>query len=168
ITVFDLKVKPLPYQDVHSMIEDTLHQQGMEEISSLVYEKTKGNAFFTIQFIRVLLDQHLLSYNDKEKIWTADLEKIKAQSFSDNVVDLMIRKIKSLAPDTQYSLTMAAAIGNKFDLELVSAIMGTAAKEVLQHLWPALTEGYITPVNENYRMFDIEELSIAPANVLFS
>ncbi len=168
ITIFDLKVKPLPYKDVHSMIEDTLHQKGMDEISALVFEKTKGNAFFTIQFIRVLLDQRLLMYNENAKSWTADLEKIKAQSFSDNVVDLMIRKIKSLDPSTQFSMTMAAAIGNKFDLELVSSIMDIPAKDVLQHLWPALIEGYITPVNENYRMFVIEELSIAPSNVLFS
>jgi len=168
ITVFDLKVKPLPYEDVHSMIEDTLHQEGMDEITSLIFEKTKGNAFFTIQFIRLLLDQRLLAYDENEKIWTADLDNIKAQSFSDNVVDLMIRKIKTLEPATQYSMTMAAAIGNKFDLELVSAIMDASAKEVIQHLWPALTEGYITPINEYYRMFGIEELSIAPSNVVFS
>jgi predicted ATPase len=80
----------------------------------------------------------------------------------------MVRKIKSLDPSTQYSMTMAAAIGNKFDLELVSAITDSSAKEVIQHLWPALTEGYITPINENYRMFGIEELSIAPSNVVFS
>ncbi|MEP6793939.1 MAG: adenylate/guanylate cyclase domain-containing protein, partial [Saprospiraceae bacterium] len=168
ITIFDLKVKPLPYEDVHSMIEDTLHQEGMDEISRLVFEKTKGNAFFTIQFIRLLLDQRLLIYDENRKTWTADLDKIKAQSFSDNVVDLMIRKIRSLEPATQFSLTMAAAIGNKFDLEIVSAIMNAPAKEVIRHLWPALAEAYITPINEYYRMFDIEELSIAPSNVIFS
>ncbi|HZV71711.1 MAG TPA: AAA family ATPase [Saprospiraceae bacterium] len=168
ITVFDLKVKPLPYEDVHSMIQDTLHQKGMEEISGLIFDKTKGNAFFTIQFIRLLLDQHLMVYSENEKVWTADVEKIKAQSFSDNVVDLMIRKIKSLEPATQFSLTMAAAIGNKFDLELLSALINSSPKEVLEQLWPALTEGYITPINENYRMFGIEELSIDPSNVIFS
>jgi predicted ATPase len=41
VTIFDLKVKPLPYEDVHSMIEDTLHQEGMEEISKLIFDKNK-------------------------------------------------------------------------------------------------------------------------------
>jgi predicted ATPase len=54
ITVFDLKVTPLPYEEVHLMVEDTLHQKDMDELSTLIYEKTKGNAFFTIQFIRLL------------------------------------------------------------------------------------------------------------------
>ena len=168
INIFDLKVKPLPYEDVNAMIEDTLHQDNMDEISGLIYEKTKGNAFFTIQFIRLLLDQHLLKFDESEKIWTADIAKIKAQSFSDNVVDLMIRKIRSLEPDTQHSMTMAAAIGNTFDLKLVSAIMEASPLSVIQHLWPALNEGYITPLNESYRMFVIEELNVPSEHVIFS
>ncbi len=168
ITIFDLKVKSLPYEVVHSMIEDTLHQKGMEEISGLIYEKTKGNAFFTIQFIRVLLDQGFLVYDENAKVWTADLEKIKAQSFSDNVVDLMIRKIKTLAPETQFSLTMAAAIGNTFDLGLVSAIMQQSPDDVIRHLWPALADGYINPINDYYRMFGIEELQVSASLVVFS
>lgn len=168
INVFDLKVRPLPFEDVSQMIEDTLHQSDMEEISALIFEKTKGNAFFTIQFIRLLLDQQYLKYDEFDKVWTADIEKIKAQSFSDNVIDLMIRKIKSLEVPTQRALTMAAAIGNTFDLGLVSDVMNMPPSEVIQHLWPALTERYLTPLNENYRMFVIDDLDISPSNVIFS
>ncbi|HEX5112933.1 MAG TPA: serine/threonine-protein kinase PknK, partial [Saprospiraceae bacterium] len=168
ITVFDLKVTPLPYEEVHLMVEDTLHQQDMGELSTLIYEKTKGNAFFTIQFIRLLLDQQLLSFDEPTKKWTANIDKIKAQSFSDNVVDLMVRKIKSLETTTQHSMTMAAAIGNKFDLHLLSLITGETPLIALNHLWPALTEGYLVPLNDSYRMLSIEELNINPADVLFS
>ena len=168
INIFDLKVMPLPYEDVNSMIEETLHQKNMDEVSRLIYDKTKGNAFFTIQFIRLLLDQKFLKFDERENLWKADISKIKAQSFSDNVVDLMIHKIRSLDPVTQHSMTMASAIGNKFDLHLVSAIMESPPATVIQHLWPALNEGYVMPLNENYRMFEIEELKVAPEDVLFS
>ncbi|HJW31655.1 MAG TPA: hypothetical protein VJ508_20680, partial [Saprospiraceae bacterium] len=168
ITIFDLKVKPLPYEDVHRMVEDTLHQEQMDEVSSLIYDKTKGNAFFTIQFIRLLLDQRLLAFDEKSKKWTADIARIKAQAFSDNVVDLMVRKIRSLDDKTQFSMTMAAAIGNKFDLALLSLITGETAQQTLDHLWPALTEGYLMPLNDKYRMLAIVELDIKPEEVLFS
>lgn len=168
ITVFDLKVKPLPYEEVKLMVEDTLHQKNMDEVASLIYEKTKGNAFFTIQFIRLLLDQQLLVYNEIEKTWTASIDKIKAQSFSDNVVDLMVRKIKSLDEKTQYSMTMAAAIGNKFDLDLVSSITQEKPQAVMEHLWPALREGYVIPLNDKYRMLEVKELNVAPGEILFS
>jgi len=168
ITVFDLKVTPLPYEEVHMMVEDTLHQKEMDELSSLIYEKTKGNAFFTIQFIRLLLDQQLLAFDEPSKKWTASIDRIKAQAFSDNVVDLMVRKIKSLEAGTQHSMTMAAAIGNKFDLNLVSLITGEPPITALNHLWPALTEGYLVPLNDSYRMFAIEELKINPTDVIFS
>lgn len=168
ITVFDLKVKPLPYEDVHAMVTDTLHQDDMAEVSGLIYEKTKGNAFFTIQFIRLLLDQHLLVYDEQEKKWTAAIDQIKAQAFSDNVVDLMIRKIRSLPDRTQYTMTMAAAIGNKFDLKLLSTIIKESPLAVMDHLWPALKEGYLIPLNDNYRMMAVEELQVKPQDVLFT
>ncbi|MEO5906183.1 MAG: AAA family ATPase, partial [Saprospiraceae bacterium] len=101
ITLFDLKVKPLPYHDVQRMLEDTLHQQKMEEVSRLIFDKTKGNAFFTIQFIRHLLDKRFLAYNEEKKIWSTDINSIREQSYSDNVVDLLILKIKSLDQMTQ-------------------------------------------------------------------
>ncbi len=168
ITVFDLKVKPLPYEDVKTMLEDTLHQPDVDEVSKLIYEKTKGNAFFTIQFIRHLLDQQLLIFNEQDKTWTADIEKIKAQSYSENVVDLMIRKIKSLEESTQQTMTLASVFGNTFNLDGLSAMIRKSPAEVMNHLWPALSEGYLTPVNDTYRMFLFEELNISPENVLFS
>ncbi|MEO6133451.1 MAG: hypothetical protein ABIQ02_16545, partial [Saprospiraceae bacterium] len=139
-----------------------------EDISTLIYEKTKGNAFFTIQFIRHLLDQRLLLYHEELKAWTADIAKIKAQSYSENVVDLMVIKIKSLDESTQQTMTLASVFGNTFNLDGLSAMVKKPAREVMEHLWPALTEGYITPVNDAYRMFQVEELNILPENVLFS
>jgi predicted ATPase/class 3 adenylate cyclase len=168
ITVFDLKVSPLPFEDVKAMIVDTLHQANMDEIARLIYDKTKGNAFFTIQFIRHLIDTGLLSFDEDQKLWVADIADIRAQAYSDNVVELMILKIRSLEESTQKTLSLASVFGNTFNLDGLSTMMKLSPEKVLDNLWPALTEGYLMPVNDNYRMFMVEELNIAPEHVLFS
>lgn len=168
IVIPDLKVKPLPFEDVRTMMEDTLHQQDVEEVSRLIFEKTKGNAFFTIQFVRHLLDQNYLTYHEDHRRWIADIDKIKAQSYSENVVDLMILKIQALESMTQQTMILASIFGTTFNLDHLSAITQRTPKEVMDHLWPALTEGYLTPVNDSYRMFMIEELQVSPDHVRFS
>ncbi len=168
IQIFDLKVKPLPYSDVKNMMEDTLHQSDVEVVSKLIFDKTKGNAFFTIQFIRHLLDKHYLVYQEESRKWTADIEKIREQSYTDNVVDLMIIKIKALEKSTQDTMILASIFGNTFNLDHLSSMIRLPPETVMDHLWPALTEGYLTPVNDSYRMFRIEELNIAPQEVKFS
>lgn len=168
ITIFDLKVNALPPEDVRSMLADTLHQTDIDELAALIYSKTKGNAFFTIQFIKLLLDEELLHYEEDERRWVADIEKIKSQSFSDNVVELMILKIKSLPEATQKALSLASVFGTKFNLDGLSTMMQKSPSAVLDDLWPALSEAYVTPVNDQYRMFQFEELATSPESVLFS
>ncbi|MDQ3016036.1 MAG: AAA family ATPase, partial [Bacteroidota bacterium] len=168
IQLFDLKVKPLPYADVKLMMADTLHQTDVEEVSQLIYEKTKGNAFFTIQFIRHLLDRQYLVYHEETRNWVADIDKIRQQSYTDNVVDLMIMKIQAFEKATQDTVILASIFGNTFNLDHLSSIIGIPPEIVMDHLWPALMEGYLIPVNDSYRMFKIEELNISPEDVRFS
>jgi len=168
ISLLDLKVSPLPFQEVKRMLEDTLHQVDEQDLARLIYEKTKGNAFFTLQFIRHLLDQKLLAYAEHDGRWHAELDKIRAQSFTDNVVELMIRKIRSLDAETQDLLILASIFGNTFNLSALSTIAGKEPALVLEYLWPALTEGYINPLNDSYRMFSVADLHIEPDQVLFS
>lgn len=164
----DLKVMPLPYEDVRHMIEDTLHQPDVKDISRLIYDKTKGNAFFTIQFIRHLLDQKLLFYTEENKTWEINIDAIKAQSYSENVIDLMILKIKQLEKSTQETLTLASIFGTTFNMDHLSSIIQREPDIVLDQLWPCLSEGYLTPVNDAYRMVKIEELKVTPEEVYFS
>lgn len=166
--LMDLKINALLYPEVKSMLEETIHYEDKEGVSKLIYEKTKGNAFFTIQFIRDLLDEKFVRYDETSKTWIFDLEAIQSQSYTDNVIDLMIRKIKNLEPSTQRKLIVASIFGNTFQLANLSIILNDSPNDVLEDLWPALTEGYIHPINDAYRMFTITELNVLPESVLFT
>ena len=66
-------------------------------LAQLVHEKTGGNPFFAIQFLIALADEGLLAFDSVAAVWAWDIDRIRAKNYTDNVVDLMVRKLKRLS-----------------------------------------------------------------------
>jgi predicted ATPase len=58
VVLWRVLLQPLRLEDVNMMVADVLHYcrtpEATMELSTLVYEKTKGNPFFTISFLTKL------------------------------------------------------------------------------------------------------------------
>ena len=76
------------------------------------YEKTGGNPFFAIQFITALAEEGLLAFDPVAPAWRWDMDRIRAKGYTDNVVDLMVGKLKRLSASTQEALKQLACLGN--------------------------------------------------------
>src|SRR5262249_15227122 len=61
----EIVLAPLAIEDVGRLIADALHctREDAEPLARLVYEKTGGNPFFTIQFLTALAEEKLLSFD---------------------------------------------------------------------------------------------------------
>ncbi|MEH2245433.1 ATP-binding protein [Nostoc sp.] len=80
----------------------------------------------------------------------------------------MTRQIVNLAEDTQKILQLAACMGNNFDLSTLAVISEQSAKQVLDHLLPALKEGLIVPANNQYHLIIIkDEKKVSEASCKF-
>jgi predicted ATPase len=75
-----------------------------------------------IQFLKTLEQENLLEFDYARRQWTFRLEAIARTAITDNIVDLMTRKIMRLEPETQRVLTLAACIGNQFELHTLSTV----------------------------------------------
>lgn len=60
--------------------------------------------------------------------WTCDMEAIQAANYTSNVVDLMVGALKTLPPDVQKMIGMAATIGNQFELTLLASVCGLSER----------------------------------------
>ncbi|MBN3898660.1 MAG: AAA family ATPase [Nostoc sp. NOS(2021)] len=151
-SVSKIHLENLTPKDVNALIAEALGCSTIfsQALTNLVCEKTQGNAFFITEFLKSLYTDMLLSFDSTKKQWCWDLEQIQAKDITDNVVELMTRKIVSLAEETQKNLQLAACIGNNFDLSTLAVISQQSAKQALEHLLPALKEGLIVPVNNQY------------------
>jgi len=56
--------------------------------------KTGGNPFFAIQFVVALAEDRLLKFDPVTGAWQWHMDRIRALSYTDNVVDLMAGKRK--------------------------------------------------------------------------
>ncbi len=139
---------------VNELIADTLYceRSYAEPLTQLIYEKTRGNAFFVNEFFKSLYEEELLTFDHEKRKWTWDVSQIQEKNITDNVVELMAGKLRKLPPETQSVLKFAACIGNTFDLNTLSVIYEHAQTEVLRHLWKGIEEGLILPLDENYKL----------------
>src|SRR5712675_1464305 len=64
-------------------------------------EKTGGNPFFAIQFFTALAEEGLLAFDPITRVWQWNMDRIRAKSYTDNVVDLMAGKLKRFSSTTQ-------------------------------------------------------------------
>ncbi len=153
LLVQTLTLSPLSLPHLNQLVSDTLHLPVAQTLplAQLVLEKTGGNSFFVGEFLKTLYVEQLLSFNSSQRQWQWDLALIKARNITDNVVELMMGKILRLKPPVQQVLTLAAAMGNQFDLATLSIVSQQSSEWVKTQLWEALFEGLVVPVGEKYK-----------------
>jgi predicted ATPase/signal transduction histidine kinase/CheY-like chemotaxis protein len=135
-----INLKPLQFEHVNQLIADSLNTTEVISLTELLMQKTGGNPFFVNQFLSTLYQENLLNFDCG---WKWDIEQIEAMNITDNVVDLMIAKLKKLPEKTQEVLPLAAAIGNHFDLSILPII-------TIDSLLPAIEEGLINEINREF------------------
>ncbi len=67
---------------------------------------------------------------------------------TENVVDLLIDRLHRFSPETRRLLSLAACIGNTFDLESLERISGEGSRELYENLLPALETGLILGLSQ--------------------
>jgi predicted ATPase len=144
--VQDIVLTPLGRDDLGQLLVDSLHCQPERAapLADLIHEKTTGNPFFAVQFISALADDRLLTFDYSERRWVWDLLRIHAKGFTDNVVELMVGKLKRLPAQTQKVLEQFACMGNSAEFEMLRMAYQGSVEDMHDHLWEAVRSGLIT------------------------
>ncbi|MEG4838293.1 AAA family ATPase [Microcoleus sp. B9-D4] len=148
--ISQITLAPLGLNAIAQLIADTLHSDISTIISlaELVLRKTGGNLFFVNEFLKTLYAENLLSFDLENLSWRWDITHIEAKNITDNVVDLMLGKLKKLPPETQQVLQFAACVGADFDLSTLSIICESPSREIFPQLIAAAQSGLIVPTSQ--------------------
>jgi PAS domain S-box-containing protein len=146
----EIVLTPLTLEPLTRLIAETLHQEvdTVVSLAQLVLHKTAGNPLFVGEFLRSLYSENLLSFNAEQRGWQWNLAQIEAQNITDNVVELLLSKLKKLPEVTQYLLQLAACIGCEFDLATLAIVCKQSPETVFQNLLTAIQAGFIQPLSE--------------------
>ncbi len=155
ISLQQITLVPLNDPQVQQLLSDTL-QASTEEIkplAQLLMHKTQGNPFFLTQFLKTLYNEGLIRdqplRTPHHSPWDWDLAQIQHMNITDNVVELMIDKLRKLPAATQQIIQIAACLGNRFDLQTLALIYEKTPTETYQELLPAIQQDLlIQPTSE--------------------
>ncbi|NEP77841.1 MAG: serine/threonine-protein kinase PknK, partial [Okeania sp. SIO3B3] len=170
VPVNEITLYPLKINHINQLIADTLSSSTeiTKPLAELVAKKTGGNPFFLTQLLYSLYQENLLVFNshqskdNQQSYWQWNIDEIESVSITDNVVELMVRKIEKLDKKTQQVLKLGACIGNHFNLEILSIVNNKPQVVTAKEIQSALDEGLIIPLDNNYKvplLWNSEELS---------
>jgi predicted ATPase/signal transduction histidine kinase/ActR/RegA family two-component response regulator len=153
VAIERIALGPLGVEHVQALLADTLGRgpedaAGLGELAELVRARTDGNPFFVGQFLRTLHQDGLLTYDHGMGSlpgWRWDLAAIRSRGITDNVVELMIERLRKLPAATQRALELAACLGNTFDIDVLGILCEDSPVEIHRHLVPAVDAGLIQP-----------------------
>src|ERR1700722_16734398 len=143
---------PLGLDDGARLVADTLHctRDAAHPLAQLVQEKTGGNPFFVIQFFAALGEEGLLTFDPEQAFWRWDVARIRAKGHTDNVVDLMVGKLKRLPDTTQEALKQLACLGNVVEIATLTLVHGKSEEEIHKAFWEAVRTGLIFCLEGSY------------------
>ena len=148
----EIVLAPLRLDDVDRLVADALRTEpdAALPLAQLVIEKTGGNPFFAIQFLTGLADEGLLKFDTDAAAWTWDVARIRAKGYTDNVVDLMVGKLKRLSGATQDALRQLACLGHEVEIATLTLMNGESEDEIDRKLLEAARTGLILRLESSY------------------
>ncbi|MBD2449153.1 AAA family ATPase [Nostoc sp. FACHB-152] len=164
----NIVLQPLDLNQVQQLVTDTLQASRYFEsniqnneffnkqicpLAELICNKTAGNPFFITQLLQALYQEKLLQFDFSSAIWQWNLQEIQAIGITDkNVVELVASRLEKLPQSTQDVLKLAACVGDRFGLDVLSVIYEQSPSVTASDLYAALQAGLILPLNEAYRI----------------
>ena len=140
-----LKIDRLPIDAVNEWLVDTFKSPAPKtmELSKVTSQKTQGNPYFIIQFLKHLVANKLIYFDTSHRCWEWDVAKIQQEIVTDNVLDIVTERFNSYPENTQKLLCIAACFGSQFEVHKVAKVINLSAAETFQALHLAINDGYL-------------------------
>ncbi|WP_028486869.1 diguanylate cyclase domain-containing protein [Thiomicrorhabdus chilensis] len=147
IGVENIELAEISQDAVRQLVLDYLPIPEVDRVCEIIFEKTRGNAFFVTEYLKQLHKDGVLVYNADESRWECDLQHMSRLPVSDNVVEFLSQRIVRFPENVRSLLKIASCIGNRFDCRTVREIYTDVAnrENFEDSLQIALTEGWIKP-----------------------
>jgi predicted ATPase/class 3 adenylate cyclase len=145
--VRELQLHNLALTTIDELVHDTLNnpKENTLALSKLIFDKTQGNPFFVLQFLKTVHQSGGFKFDKLANSWVWDINFIKNMGVTENVIDLLMKNINQLPTISLDALKLASCIGNRFSIKELSEILDKNLSECLQLLTVAIKDGFVQP-----------------------
>ncbi|WP_022723645.1 ATP-binding sensor histidine kinase [Rhodopseudomonas sp. B29] len=149
----ELRLTPLGQAHLRAMVADVLRSDddAVAPLAALLHRKTGGNPFFAIQFFSSLLHEQLVHFDAAQQAWRWNIDLIDAKGFTDNVLDLMSRKLERLQPRSQSILQLFSCLGMTADAGLLGRLCDLTTDEIHDGLQDLVASELVRRTDDDYR-----------------
>jgi tetratricopeptide (TPR) repeat protein/KaiC/GvpD/RAD55 family RecA-like ATPase len=145
----EVKLSSLNHSDVSKIAENMMGGSLQNEFSERLSSDSQGNPLFVIESLKMLHEHKSLVNENNE--WHLAINEL---SIPCKVRDIILRRVSMLKYAERRVLDAASVIGEKFNAELLSAVLGLDVLEVLETLNAVAHSTSIINVDEYYYSFD--------------
>ncbi len=151
--VEEIVLSPLDLDDIDRLVADAVHSgsERARPLAQLVHEKTNGNPFFAIQLLATLNEDGLLVFDPVGPAWRWDIDRIRARSYTDNVAELLVEKMRRLSAPTREAMKQLACLGNVADFATLMLVFQETMEGVHAALREALHTGLVLRQESAYK-----------------
>ena len=144
---------PLTAPEIADLINDAsgCGRERALALAKLIEEKTGGNPFFTVQYLRELVEAGLIAFDADEGAWIWDEEQISAKGYTENVVELMTKRSNRLSTDALEAAKQLACLGTSADIGLLATLAGRNEGELHSTLAELTLLGLVQRRDNVYR-----------------
>jgi PAS domain S-box-containing protein len=145
LIVNEMTLDPLNRNQLLNLLAESLRTEAsaMVPLGDLIHLKTGGNPFSVIQCLEALQHNGSLAFDDTRQQWQMNLDKAHSCDISDNVIDHLVKKLKSQSELAQRVLSTAAAIGHVLNKETLALLLGIGEHDIEQVFTKETQEGLL-------------------------
>ena len=145
LNIRQITLGPLAEEDLINYLRDTLDSEysDVETAARICLSKTNGNPFFFKQFLDELYRDGLLTFDSSRGRWTWDLKAMENLGVTDNVVSIVVNRIRSLGSDILELLILASFMGTSFEPPALSRILKWSERKTRITMEDAEQEGLL-------------------------
>ena len=159
----------LDRENVNEMISDALclYPRICKSLSNIVFQKTKGNPYFVLEFMQSLQSRDLIQYDSSQKRWVWNEDTIRAEEITDNVLHLLSSKMNQLPNDVQLLLKVMACFGTSTQESVIGYLAESPEySDVGSGLEGAISDGFFEVYAEGYVKFVHDKVREAAYNLI--
>ena len=145
----EIKLSSLTSTEVHKIAENMVGGNLQLEFAARLMAESKGNPLFLVESLRMLSEQKNLVQEGEG--WRLGVDEIGIPS---KVKGIILRRLAILKYAQRRILDAASVIGAKFDVELLSSVLGQDSFEVLETLNLIAQSTSLVSVEEDRYRFD--------------
>jgi predicted ATPase len=122
-----LELPPLDVASVQKIVDCLLNversSQDTRSLAEIVHRKTQGNPFFVTQFMLVLVEENVLTFDQTSQLWNWLELDIRSFIVADNVAKSVYKRLENLKPADLFLAQVAACISRTVETKMLVFVL---------------------------------------------